>query len=109
MDKNSQHPQILGYVNTVLSGWNVLILVGFFMMIGLSQLTNMLFGETPIGGIHFWIAGFVSLVVAGFAAYQGSKRLHRYFCTLGVVGNCVWLSVLAYLTVVTFPSQFAFA
>ena len=108
MDQKPEHPAILGYVNTGLAGWNVFLMVGFFLMIGMSTLTSSLVGATPIGGIHFWVAAAIAVAVAGYAAYFGARRLHGYFRGLGMVGNCVWLTILLYLSAITFPGRFAY-
>ena len=108
-EQETRHPAILGYINTALAGWNVFVMVGFFLMIGLSTLSNGLVGETPIGGLHFWVAAVVAVCIAVYAAYLGGRRLHPYFRGLGLVGNCLWLTILLYLAAMTFPGRFTYA
>ena len=108
-EQNPSHPAYLGYVNTALAGWNLFLMIGFFLMIALSTASTSLFGETPVGGVHFWIAAVISVGVAGLGAYHGARRLRAYFRGLGLVGNCVWLTILMYLTLITFPGRFSYA
>ena len=86
-----------------MAGWNVFMMVLYFLIRILHSLIGSLVGKNPTENIIFWIAGANAAAVAVYAAYKGARHLQGYFCGLGLVGNCVWLIILLFLSAITFP------
>ena len=107
MEQKKEHPAFLAYLNTVIAGWNVFMMVVYFMMRILHILIGSLVGTNPTESIFFWVAGANAVAVAAYAAYKGARHLHGYFSGLGMIGNCVWLTILLFLTAITFPGRIA--
>jgi len=100
MDKSIKFLRVL---NTILSGWNFLLMVGYAIFIATSQLTRNYFGPLQIGDVQFWICLLVAIIAGGIAAIYASKKLYRYFSTLALNGNLLWLGVMIYLTIASYP------
>jgi ABC-type antimicrobial peptide transport system permease subunit len=91
--------------NTLLSGWNILLMVGYVIFIGVSQLTRKYFGPLQMGDTQFWVCFMAAVLVGLIAAFYASRKLHKYFSTLALNGNLLWLGVMIYLTITTYPGK----
>ena len=103
MEEKQEHPAFLAYLNTAIAGWNVFMMVVYVMLRILHSLISSIVGAYPTENILFWIAGANAVAVAAYAAYKGARHLHGYFSGLGMIGNCVWLTILLFLSAITFP------
>ena len=78
------------------------MMVVYVLLRILHSLISSVVGAYPTENILFYIAGANAVAIAGYAAYKGARHLHGYFSGLGMVGNCVWLTILLFLSAITF-------
>jgi len=102
-------PRLVQRINSILAGWNIILVTGYFVLWGLISAANVVLGSLQLGAIQFWVCAAIALVIAVAAGVWGGRRLHAYFCTMGTVGSYIWLVILAYLSVTTFLAQFGYS
>ncbi len=98
----------LRVLNSLLAGWNILLFVGFIILIGITEVIVNLTENFPALVNEFWISVTVTILISLILAVYGGKRLYRYFCTLERNGNLVWLGIMVFITVTSFPAQLVY-
>jgi hypothetical protein len=106
---NKSNYQLVHQLTTVIAGWNLFVVVTFVGLIGLSAMLNFLLGQVLAGAAIFWGSAIIAASAGVVSGYFGARRLYRYFSGFQMIGSYVWLTVMLYLAMRTFPTQLFFA
>ena len=101
-------PRLVQRINSILAGFNIFLLAGFFVLWGLLSAANVVLARFQLGAIQFWFCAAIALVAGVAAGVWGGRCLHGYFRSIGTVGSYAWLIIMAYLSVTTLAGQFGF-